>query len=133
MTLLAAFQALLARYTGQDDVVVGSPVANRTRGDRGADRLLRQHPGAAHRPAGEPTFRELLARVREAALGAYAHQDLPFEKLVEELAPERSLAHTPLFQVMFALQNAPSPALDARPACARAARGVEHADAPSST
>ena len=87
MVLLAAFQALLHRYTGQDDLVVGTPVANRNRPEiEAADRLLRQHPGPA-RPTlpGDPAFRELLARVREVALDAYAHQDLPFERLVEEL------------------------------------------------
>ena len=89
MALLAGWQALLGRYAGQDDVVVGTPVANRTRARAGgADRLLRQHAGAARRTwRGDPTFRELLGRVRETTLGAFAHQDLPFERLVEELAP----------------------------------------------
>ena len=119
MVLLAGFQALLARYSGQDDLAVGSPIAGpQPGGDRGADRVLRQHAGAARRPvAASPSFRELLGRVRETALAAYAHQDVPFEKLVEELAPERSLAHTPLFQVMLVLQNAPAESLEIR-ACA---------------
>ena len=91
MTLLAAWQALLARYSGQDDVVVGTPIANRTRrGDRGADRLLRQHAGAADDWSGEPTVARAAGRVREVTLlGAYAHQDVPFEQLVETVQPER--------------------------------------------
>ena len=111
MTLLAAFQTLLYRYTGQEDVVVGSPIANRNRSEiEGLIGFFVNTLVLRSNFSGNPTFKELLAQVREMALGAYAHQDLPFEKLVEELQPERSLSHSPLFQVMFVLQNAPSTA-----------------------
>jgi acyl carrier protein len=108
MTLLAAWQVLLARLAQQDQLVVGTPIAGRTQLE--TEPLLGFFVNTlALRGdlAGNPTFLELLARTREAALGAYAHQDLPFEKLVEELQPARSLQYAPIFQVMFALQNAP--------------------------
>ncbi|MCP4662106.1 MAG: non-ribosomal peptide synthetase, partial [bacterium] len=118
MTLLAAFQTLLHRHTGAEAVTVGTPIANRNR--REIEPLIgffvntqvlrasfREKPRAS-----EPTFRQLLDQVRETTLGAHAHQDLPFEKLVEALQPDRRAEPQPLFQVLFALQNAPMESLD---------------------
>jgi amino acid adenylation domain-containing protein/non-ribosomal peptide synthase protein (TIGR01720 family) len=108
MTLMAAFKALLYRYTRQDDLCVGTPIANRTLGEtEGLIGFFVNTLAMRTDLSGDPSFRELLQRVREVALGAYAHQDLPFEKLVEELNPDRDMSRTPLFQVMFILQNAP--------------------------
>ena len=113
MTLLAAFQTLLYRYTGQEDICIGSPIANRNRSEtEGLIGFFVNTLVLRTDMSENPSFQELLGRVREVALGAYAHQDLPFEQLVEALQPERSLSHQPLFQVMFALQNAPMPALE---------------------
>ncbi|MET0399500.1 MAG: condensation domain-containing protein, partial [Longimicrobiaceae bacterium] len=106
MTLLAGWQAVLGRWAGQDDVVVGSPVAGRTAVQ--VEPLIGMFVNTLVLRtdlSGDLTARALLARVREGVLEAQGHQDLPFERLVEELAPERSLRHTPLFQVLFALEN----------------------------
>jgi amino acid adenylation domain-containing protein/non-ribosomal peptide synthase protein (TIGR01720 family)/FkbM family methyltransferase len=113
MTLLAGFQTLLHRYTGQEDIVVGAPIANRTHAETEAmigffANMLVMRADLS----GDPSFQELLGRVREAAFSAYAHQDLPFEKLVDELQTERDLSHTPVFQVAFAFQNLPAAPLD---------------------
>ncbi|MEA2691482.1 MAG: hypothetical protein QOJ16_869, partial [Acidobacteriota bacterium] len=113
MLLLAAFDVVLARHSGQEDVVVGTPVANRNRLEtEGLIGLFVNTLVLRADLGGEPTFRALLGRVREMALAAYAHQDVPFERLVEELAPDRSLGRTPLFQVMFAVESGAPPGLD---------------------
>jgi amino acid adenylation domain-containing protein len=108
MTLLAAFSTLLYRYSGQCDIIIGTPIANRNRAE--TESLIGFFVNTLifrTRLSEQMTFRELLVQVREMALEVYAHQDLPFEKLVEELQPERSLSHSPVFQVMLDLQNAP--------------------------
>ncbi|MCW5318207.1 amino acid adenylation domain-containing protein [Nostoc sp. KVJ3] len=113
ITLLTAFQVLLYRYTQQEDIAIGSPIANRNRSEiEGLIGFFVNSLVLRTDLSGNPTFRELLSRVKEVALGAYSHQDLPFEKLVEELHPERNLNQNPLFQVVFALQNAPMTALE---------------------
>jgi len=107
MTLLAAFQVLLARYSDQTDIVVGSPIANRNQAD--IEPLIGFFVNTLvlrSNLSGSPSFQSLLNQVRQTTLDAYGHQDLPFEKLVEELQPERRLDHHPLVQVMFGLQNA---------------------------
>lgn len=115
MTLLAAFNTLLYHYTKQEDILVGSPIANRNRSELEGligffinTLVLRTNLSVSH----NPSFQELLQQVRETALGAYAHQELPFDKLVAELQPERNLNHSPLFQVWFVLQNAPKSHLE---------------------
>jgi amino acid adenylation domain-containing protein/non-ribosomal peptide synthase protein (TIGR01720 family) len=113
MILLAAFQALLHRYSGQVDIVVGTPVANRNRLE--VEELIGHFVNSLvlrSDLSGDPTFRELLARVRNTAVDAYSHQDLPFEKLVHELKPERGAGHNPFFQVHIQLLAAPGDDLD---------------------
>jgi len=113
MTLLAAWQTILHRYTNQEQITVGTPIANRNRAE--TEMLIGFFVNTLvlnNNLAGDPSFRELLKRVREVCLGAYAHQDVPFEKLVEVLQPDRSLSHSPLIQVWFAFQNAPASKLE---------------------
>jgi natural product biosynthesis luciferase-like monooxygenase protein/amino acid adenylation domain-containing protein len=112
MTLLAAFQALLARYSAQNFVTIGTPVAGRNfTQTEGLIGFFVNTLALCTDLSGDPTQSALLARVRKTVLGAYAHQDLPFEMLVEELQPARRLSHSPLFQVMFAFQNLPRESL----------------------
>ncbi|MES1240862.1 MAG: amino acid adenylation domain-containing protein, partial [Acidobacteriota bacterium] len=113
VALLAGFQALLHRWSGQDDVVVGSPFANRRRAEvQGLVGFFVNTLPVRTSLAGRPTFRELLGRAREAALGVHAHQETPFERIVEDLRPEREPGRNPFFQVVLAFQNVPMPALD---------------------
>ena len=113
MTLLTAFKILLYRYTGQTDIIVGSPIANRNKAE--IEQLIGFFVNVLvlrTELSEELSFQELLTRVKSTALEAYVHQDLPFEKLVEELQPNRDLSYNPLFQAMFVLQNVPIPNLD---------------------
>jgi amino acid adenylation domain-containing protein len=108
MTLLAGFQVLLSRYSGQEDIVVGTNIANRHRQDiEGLIGVFINNLVLRTDLSGNPSFRALIGRVRETCLEAYAHQDMPFEKLVEVLQPERDSSYPPLFQVMLSLQNTP--------------------------
>ena len=114
MLLLAAFEVLLFRYTGQSDIAVGSPIANRNRKDtEGLIGFFINTLVMRTDLSGDPSFQEVLKRVREVTLGAYANQDLPFERLVEELNPVRDLTRQPLFQVLFTFQNAATTKLEA--------------------
>src|SRR5262249_5037423 len=107
MTLLAGFQAMLSKYSGQEDIAVGSPIAGRSReeleGGIGGFVNKRVMRTAL---AGYPTATELLGRVRKVCLEAYSHQDIPYERVVEELQPERDPSRNPIFQIMLSLQNA---------------------------
>ena len=112
MALLAAFQILLAGYSGQQDIVVGTPIANRTRAE--VEPLIGFFINTLVMRtdlAGQPTYREVIRQVRDRSLEAYSHQEVPFEQVVEAVQPERDLSRSPLFQVMFALQNTPQGAL----------------------
>jgi amino acid adenylation domain-containing protein len=109
MTLLAAFQILLSRYSGQEDIIVGTPIAGRNQVEtEGLIGLFVNTLAIRTNLSGNPTFRQLLSQIRAVTLGAYDHQDLPLEKLIEELNPERDISRSPLFQVIFAFQNTPS-------------------------
>ena len=115
MTLLAAYQVLLRHRSGAEDIVVGTDVANRNRVE--VENLIGffiNQLVLRTDLSGNPSFGELLERVRTVTLGAYAHQDVPFDRLVEALKVERSLQYSPLFQVKFVYQNAPMPPLELR-------------------
>ena len=108
MLYLAAFSTLLHRYTGQDDIVVGSPIANRPRTEtEGVIGYFANTLVLRSDLSGNPTFKELLGRTRQTALSTFSHQEMPFERLVEELNPPRDASRNPLFQVAMAMQNTP--------------------------
>ncbi|MCP4660382.1 MAG: amino acid adenylation domain-containing protein, partial [bacterium] len=135
MTLLAAFQVLLGRAGGQTDLAVGTVIANRNRAEIEGllgffvNTLVLRGDLEGEIPGTEPTFRELVERARETALGAYAHQDVPFEKLVAELDPERDLSRNPLVQVTLVLQNIPMPMRELAPELGMEAAGIAVAEA----
>src|SRR5262249_38867239 len=107
MVMMAAFKVVLMRWSGEEDVVVGTVIANRTRREvEGLIGFFVNTLVMKTNLGGNPSFRELIRREREVALGAYAHQEVPFDKLVEEINPDRDLSRSPLFQVMMTLQNA---------------------------
>src|SRR5262249_29380492 len=109
MVLLAAVDVLLSRYSLQEDIVVGTPIANRNRKEiNGMIGFFLNTVAIRVALSGEPSYRETLKRVKEVALGAYTCQDLPFEMVVERLQPDRSLSYSPVFQTMFAFRTAPS-------------------------
>jgi non-ribosomal peptide synthetase component F len=113
MTLVAAFKVLLNRYSGQEDILIGTPIANRNRGEvEGLIGCFVNTLVLRTDLSGDPTFRELLKRIRDVTLEAYAYQDLPFDKLIEELHPERDASRNPVFQVMFVLHNNPMPPIE---------------------
>jgi len=113
VVLLAAFKTVLARHSGQSDIVVGTPIAGRSHADlEGLIGFFANTLVLRSSLEGEPTFSALIRRVRETAVGAYANQDVPFEELVVELAPARSLSYSPLFQVMFIMQHAEEPGVE---------------------
>jgi len=115
MSLLGAFDVMLWRYSGQEDIVVGTPIANRSRAEvEGVIGFFVNTLVMRVEVKGEASYRELLKKVKEVALGAYANQDVPFEKLVEELQPDRDFSLSPIFQVMFAVHNRPTAGLDLR-------------------
>ncbi len=130
MTLLSVFQLLLSKYSGQEDIAVGTPIAGRNRAEI-EDMIGFFVNTLVMRTdlSGDPTFTELLDRVKDTALGAYDHQDLPFERLVEELAPDRDLSRNPLFQTMFVLQNTPDTHTWSLPGLTVEPIGVEAQDA----
>jgi non-ribosomal peptide synthetase component F len=113
MTLLGGFDVALSRYSGQEDVTIGTDIANRNRAEiEGLIGFFVNQLALRVEVRTRESFRDLLKRVREVCLGAYAHQDVPFEKLVEELQPERDLSRSPLFQAKLVLQNVPSEGLE---------------------
>jgi amino acid adenylation domain-containing protein len=134
MTLLAGFHALLSRYSGQDDVVVGTPIAGRNRTEtEGVIGFFANTLALRLDLSGDPTFEQLIQRTKKMTLDAYQHQEMPFENLVEELNPERSLSHNPLFQALFSLGNLPQyafelPGLELRWAATRAPEATSKFD-----